>query len=62
MDDPKASTRLAIVAPEDLYFALGRMYQAYRELNSSSTRKVEVFRNRESALRWLGISAEPPET
>jgi hypothetical protein len=61
MDDPKASTRMAIVASDDLYFALGRMYQAYRELNPSSTRKVEVFRNREAALRWLGISVEPPE-
>jgi hypothetical protein len=51
--DPPGETRFAIVAPQDSLFGLGRMYEAFRELNPRSTRLVSVFRDRESALRWL---------
>ena len=59
--DPQAgSSRLAIVAPQDLAYGVGRMYQSYRELNPRSTKKVAVFRDREAALRWL--ERDSPET
>lgn len=56
MDGP-APSRLAIVAVQETHYGLGRMYQAYRELDTRSTREVRVFRKMEEALAWL---AEPP--
>jgi hypothetical protein len=53
MDTPGTTTRLAIVAPQDLAFGLGRMYEAYRGLHERSTKQVAVFRSLEEAVRWL---------
>ncbi len=53
MDTPGRASRFAIVAPGDLAFGLGRMYQSYRELKTDSTKKVAVFRTRDEALDWL---------
>ena len=50
--------KLAIVAPQDVQFGLGRMYQVYRELESQSTKRVCVFRSVEPALAWLGLRGE----
>jgi hypothetical protein len=44
---------LLIVAADDLYFGLGRMYQTLRELHPLTQRKVGVFRTRQDALAWL---------
>ncbi|HZM71183.1 MAG TPA: hypothetical protein VFB95_12565 [Candidatus Cryosericum sp.] len=52
-DPPQGSSRFAIVAPGDLAFGVGRMYQAYRQLNDRTTKQVAVFREREAAIRWL---------
>ena len=54
-DAPTAAARLAIVAPDDFAFGLGRMYAAYRETNPRSTKQVGVFRSRADALEWLGL-------
>lgn len=51
-----AHGRAAIVAPQDLAFGLGRMYDTYRELSGRSTRQVAVFGSMAEALQWL---AEP---
>ena len=59
MDVKYRASRLAIVASDDLAFGLGRMYEAYRSLNAMSTKKVEVLRSMESALKWL--DSERPE-
>ncbi|NMC42784.1 MAG: hypothetical protein GYA46_02600 [candidate division Zixibacteria bacterium] len=48
------STRLAIVATGDLFFGLGRMYQAYRETTVQSRKKVNVFRSMDEAMAWIG--------
>jgi hypothetical protein len=56
MDPSTGGGRFAIVAPLDLAFGLGRMYQTYRELSGSGTKQVGVFRSLAEALRWL---AEP---
>ena len=54
-DAQTLSERLAIVAPNDLAFGLARMYQAYREISPAATKQVAVFRDRASALQWLGL-------
>jgi hypothetical protein len=53
MDSPQRASRFAIVAPGDLAFGLGRMYQTYRELKTDSRKKVALFRTRDEALDWL---------
>ena len=53
MDPPSTATKLAIVAPRDLEFAIGRMYEAYRGLNARSTKQVCVFRTMDEAHAWL---------
>ena len=50
-----ASSRRAVVAPTDFAFGMARMLQAYLEL-SGTAHPVKIFRDRASALRWLGVS------
>jgi hypothetical protein len=54
--DISSPSRFAIVAPQALPFGLGRMYEIYREMNEQSTKEVRVFRTRQEAMEWLGIS------
>jgi hypothetical protein len=56
MDTPYHPSKFAIVASEDVSFALGRMYQAYREMDPRSTKQVEVFRTMDLALNWMSAS------
>jgi hypothetical protein len=58
-DPPTLSSRLAIVAPNDLTFGLGRMYQAHRALQSKSTKDVGVFRTLGEAFAFLGVTGTP---
>jgi hypothetical protein len=60
MDDRASASKLAIVAPNDLAFGLGRMYEAYRDLEAKSTKQVGVFRSLAEALAFLGVAADPP--
>ena len=63
MDVPGAKSRMAVVAPENLAFGLGRMFQAYRELDRRSTKEVGIFRTMEEALAYLHLERplEMPE-
>ena len=63
MDDPNSRTRMAVVAPDNLAFGLGRMFQAYRELDRRSTKEVGIFRTMEEALAFLKLEKplEMPE-
>jgi hypothetical protein len=45
------TTRLAIVAPHDLGYGLGRMYEMMR---TGAPEEVGVFRDVDDALAWLG--------
>ena len=54
MDRPGRPSRFAIVAPQDEAFGLGRMYQAFREMDPTSAKEVAVFRTTEEALALLG--------
>jgi hypothetical protein len=56
MDDQSLLSRFAIVAPTDLAFGLGRMYETYRSLDDRSTKQVSVFRSLDGALAFLGLS------
>jgi hypothetical protein len=56
MDPRSSSSRLAIVAPSEFAFGLGRMYEAYRNLDDRSTKMVSVFRSMDEALAFLGVS------
>ena len=45
--------KLAIVAPRDLLFGMARMYEILR---SESPVEVRVFRQRDEAESWLGLT------
>lgn len=53
MDEGAPPSRLAIVAPKDYAFALGRLYEAHRGLDQRSRKQVSVFRTVKDALAWL---------
>ena len=59
MDHPVSESKFAIVAPDDIAFGLGRMYESCRGMNRASTKKASVFRTLPEALRWLGIKVLP---
>jgi hypothetical protein len=59
-DAERGRSKFAIVAPGDLAFALGRMFQSNRELDPRSTKGVGVFRSTEEALAFLGIDHPLP--
>ena len=42
----------AIVSQDDLSFGLGRMYNVF---GPDGSRRIEVFRDLASALKWLGV-------
>ena len=60
MDTEKVASKFAIVAPSDLAFGLGRMYEMYRDLQARSSKQVGVFRTRKEALEFLGTEGESP--
>lgn len=51
---PRA-TKMAIVAPQDLLFGLGRMFDAYRNADRRSNKEVRVFRTIAEAMRFLNV-------
>ena len=50
---PLRSGRVAILAPSDVAYGLGRMYQANRAMQPGSLVEVAVFRGRAEAEWWL---------
>jgi hypothetical protein len=60
MDVANVPSRLAIVAPTDLAFGLGRMFKVYREADERGTKEVGVFRTLDEALLFLGLK-QPPD-
>ncbi|HEY3215035.1 MAG TPA: hypothetical protein VGK93_00945 [Candidatus Eisenbacteria bacterium] len=55
MDEPSKSSKFAIVAPSDVAFGLGRMFESYRSEMQKGTKEVAVFRTMEEALAFLEI-------
>ena len=60
MDKPEYPSKFAIVAPQDLYFGLGRMYESLRESAPHSSRRIAAFRSRAEAERWLDAPVDEP--
>lgn len=56
-DAVSSPAKFAIVAPSALAYALGRAYQAYREMDTHSKKEVGVFRTLAEALGFLNISS-----
>jgi hypothetical protein len=54
MDIPGPQTKMAVIAPQDEAFGLGRMFEMMREMEPGSRRKVGVFRTAEEAMAFLG--------
>jgi hypothetical protein len=62
MDSPRFESKFAIVAPEDLAFGLGRMYETFRGLNQDSRKQVGVFRTLAEAMVFLDVrEADQPK-
>jgi len=53
MDDNTISTKLAIVASDTFLYGMGRLYEAFRNVNPKSTKKVSVFRTMQEAIDWI---------
>lgn len=53
------TSRRAVIAPTPFTYGMARMLQTYVELSSNGP-IVEVFRDRASALKWLGVSGDLP--
>ena len=60
MDEASTPSRFAIVAPGDLAYGLGRMFQVYREADARSSKEVGVFRSLDQALVFLHLTELPP--
>ncbi|MBZ5534721.1 MAG: hypothetical protein LAO31_02100 [Acidobacteriia bacterium] len=60
MDAPSLASKLAIIAPQDVAFGLGRMYATYRGMDPQSKKQVEVFRSLGEALAFLGVTGLEP--
>jgi hypothetical protein len=54
-------SKMAIVAPDDLAFGLGRMFEIRRESAAPGVKPVAVFRTMPEALAWLGIDGSLDE-
>ena len=51
----EGKSKAAILAAHDAVFGLGRMYEAYTD---ESPETVQVFRDPQQALSWLGAPAD----
>lgn len=47
--------RTAVVAPQELVFGLGRMYETYRGFQAGEAKEFAVFRTLGEAAEFLGI-------
>ncbi len=55
-----AKSRRAFLATNPATFGMGRLMETYHSI-AQLPEQVSVFRDRESALQWLGIEALPDE-
>jgi len=55
MDAAATQSKLAIVAPGDYAFGLGRMYESYRRLEGRTTKRIGVFRSMDEAVAFLEL-------
>src|SRR5262245_9299988 len=58
MDIPGPETKMAIIAPHNEAFGLGRLFEMMREMEPGSRRKVGGFRTHQEAMEFLGRTGE----
>lgn len=51
------TARRAVIAPSEFAYGMARMLETYVELSKNGP-LVAVFRDRASALKWLGVSED----
>jgi len=59
MESSNTDSKFAIIAPSDIAFGLGRMFQAFREYSDKGARKVGVFRSADEAHVFLELVPPP---
>jgi hypothetical protein len=52
-------SRRAFVASTPHIFGVGRLWEAHSELSDDDPSKIQVFYDLASALKWLGLEADP---
>ena len=55
MESSNSTSKFAILAPSDVAYGYGRMFQAFRAYQDGGVRNVEVFRTAEEVLTFLGF-------
>lgn len=55
MKSPEDGSKSAVLAPDDLPFALARFYEP---ASDDSPEQAHVFRNKDGALSWLDAGAD----
>lgn len=50
------TSRRALVVTSTLMHGMGRMFQAYYEMSKAAS-PMSLFRDRDSALKWLGVES-----
>jgi len=58
-DTNRPGAKLAIVAPSDAAFGMGRLYQAHRDHPDI---EIRVFRDMSEGLTWLGVSPDEQDS
>lgn len=61
MESSNSTSKFAVIAPTDIAFGLGRMFQAFREHSDRGARKIGVFRSAKEAKVFLGLEAPTPD-
>ena len=56
MDPGAKPSKFAIVAVSEVHYGLARMYSTWRASDPRSTKTVQVFRSKNEALAWLGVT------
>lgn len=57
LDEVKPPRLSALLADQDFFFGLARMFRAHRE----GEEKINIFRDYEAAVQWLGLPEETPD-
>ncbi len=55
-------SKMAVVAPDDLAYGLGRMFDAFRDCKARGVKPVGIFRTWPEAIAFLGIALEDDES
>ena len=55
-DRTEINTKLAFITVSPLAYGLARIYEVYRNVQSTANKTVKVFKKASDAYKWLGIN------